>query len=93
MRALAVATSLAACLVLSTVGQVFSEDRWELLTPAQSRTYHACLFEAWIQNYCHANSRAYAQCVEANGGGRYQIDRWSNYDSYCWAAAQSVPAR
>ena len=46
MKALVVATALAVgCFVLN-VAPAFSQDKWGLLTPAQRRAYHACLYGA-----------------------------------------------
>ncbi len=70
-----------------------------LLTPAETRAYHACLFAAWVEDYCSANSwrltasgdRVHSACVVANGGGRFPLDdsrHWYNTDDYCWSAAR-----
>lgn len=71
-----------------------------LLTPLEARAYHACLFAAWIENYCYGNSarptanydRVLATCIAANGGGRFPLEGRTlfNTDDYCWAAAHSV---
>jgi hypothetical protein len=79
------------------VGQspTFAQDPSGLLRPEQMRAYHACLFEAWIQDYCRWNSPGYErlQCVSANGGGRYPLDgHWVSED-YCWASAQGLTSR
>ncbi len=77
----------------------FAQDR-VLLTPSEARAYRACLWEAWIEDWCHGNSarfsanydRVYAGCIAANGGGRFPMERrnWTNTDDYCWASAQMV---
>jgi hypothetical protein len=69
-----------------------------LLSPAEASAYRACLFEAWIQDYCHGNSsrptasyeRVYLGCVSANRGGRFPLvgRNWLNTDDYCWNAAK-----
>ena len=79
---------------------VFAQQRSALfLTRAETRAYHACIFEAWIEDYCHANSwrltasydRVYAACVVANGGGKFPLygRHWFNTDDYCWSVARS----
>jgi hypothetical protein len=89
MRRLITAAMTAACILSVNVSSALSEERL-LLTPIQSRAYHDCLFEAWIVDYCHLNSRAYPQCVIANGGGRYALDgHWSS-DAYCYYTAQGL---
>jgi hypothetical protein len=71
-----------------------------LLSPMEARAYRACLFEAWIQEYCGGNSmrptstagRVYTTCVLANGGGRFPMEgrTYANTDDFCWYAAQHV---
>jgi hypothetical protein len=64
--------------------------QWGLLTPAQRRAYHACLYAAWVQDYCKENSRAVGACIIANGGGGFPIEGRLFTDRYCWYAAQDV---
>ena len=87
--------SLLAGLFLITSAPAFSQGRWSLLTRGQSRAYHACLFEAWIQDYCHWRSPdyAYAQCLAANGGWRFPLNGHWVSDEYCWAAAHGLSPR
>ncbi len=88
------AATLVAGFVLINSSPARAGERWDgLLTPAQSRAYHACLFEAWIQDYCHENSPAYPQCVIANGGGRYPLGGRLFTDDYCWYTAQGLSPR
>jgi hypothetical protein len=71
-----------------------------VLTRSETRAYRACLFQAWIEDYCHENSlkltasydRVYTSCVAANGGWRFPLAgrSWLNTDDYCWAAAHRV---
>jgi hypothetical protein len=93
MRAVVAAATLVAGFILINSAPAFSQDRWGFLTPAQSRAYHACLFEAWIQDYCHWNSFAYGQCVVANGGGRYPLNGRLFTEDYCWETAQGLSPR
>jgi hypothetical protein len=98
MRALIVAAALVVGLA-ANCSESFAQDPYGvLLTPRQMRAYHACLFEAWIEDYCHRNSarptasydRVFAACVVANRGGRFPLPGrdWSNTDDYCWNAAR-----
>ena len=93
MKVLVTAAMLVVGLFLINAAPAFSEQRWGLLTPAQTRAYHACLFESWIQDYCRENSRAFGQCVIANGGGKYPLAGWRFTDDYCWYTAQGLPPR
>jgi hypothetical protein len=97
MKALVIAGALVLGLCLGG-SSAFAEYRNSvLLTHSEARSYRACLFEAWIQDWCHGNSarltstyeRVYAGCVAANGGGRFPLEGrdWTNTDDYCWAAA------
>lgn len=69
-----------------------------LLTPRQTRIYHACLTEDWIAAWCRSHSwgisstydRTYAGCIAAEHYGRFVInDRPPsvNMESYCWHKA------
>jgi hypothetical protein len=82
----------------------FAQDGYRvLLTPLERHAYRACLFEAWIEDWCHGNSawptstydRVYAGCVAANRGGRFPLRGRNvfNTDDYCWAAAHTVEYR
>ena len=82
----------------------FAQDGWHSLAPARMRAYHACLFEAWIEDYCRRSSaslpadpdRVYTTCLLANGGGRFLLAPPyydGRTDDYCWSLAQSRPLR
>ena|SRR6516165_2808663 len=99
MKVSALAATLVMAHFLIGVSPAFAQHRSGLiLTPAERRTYQACLFEAWIEDYCRGNSlrptssrdRVYATCVVANGGGRFPLVGldWSNTDDYCWYVAR-----
>jgi hypothetical protein len=93
MRILITAATLAVGFCVLTPAQAFSGNRSGLLTAEQARAYHACLFEAYIQDYCHETSSAPGQCVIANGGGRYPLDGRLFTDDYCWYTAQGLTPR
>jgi hypothetical protein len=84
---LVIAGVLMSCLPAS------AQDGWGLLTPVQARAYHACLYAAWVEDYCHENSRAIGACIIANGGGKFPLDDRRFTDDYCWHAAQRIPPR
>jgi len=102
MKVFVVATALVAGLIMGNCLPAFSQERVALiLTPNQSRAYHACLFAAWVEEFCRANSwrwspsydRVFPACVIANGGGRYPLDgrqSWYNTDDYCWSSARGL---
>lgn len=93
MRTVVAAATLISGFVLISSAPALSQDHWGFLTPAQYKAYHACLFESWIQDYCHANSLAYGQCVVANGGGRYPLNGRMFTEDYCWSTAQELAPR
>lgn len=70
-----------------------AQDHWGLLTPAQNRAYHACLHAAWVQSYCHDNSRAVTACIAVNGGEYFPPEGRRFTDDYCWHAAQELRTR
>jgi hypothetical protein len=99
MTRLAVAAMLALGAVFVGCFESFAEaPLGVLLPPRATRAYHACLFEAWIEDYCHGSAsrwtatydRVYPLCVLANGGGRFPLPgrTWFNTDDYCWDAAR-----
>jgi hypothetical protein len=101
MKTLVVAGALVLDLCLLAGSSAFADYRdGILLTRSEARAYHACLYEAWIQDWCHANSarptssyeRVYAGCVLANRGGRFPLEgrSFANTDDYCWTAAHRI---
>ncbi len=104
MRAFVTAATLIAGVFLINCSPAVSLEREDraFLTPSEMRTYHACLFEAWIEDYCRANAgrwspdfdRVFPTCVAANGGGKFPlvgVGHWYNVDDYCWNAARGLP--
>ena len=69
-----------------------------LLTQVEKKAYDACLYEAWIDDYCRFHSfgifvsfdRAYRACVLANGVRKFPIENhpFVSAENYCWSAAQ-----
>jgi hypothetical protein len=99
MKVLVTAAALVLGHFLINSSPAFAQQRLGLrLTAAETRAYHACLFEAWVEDYCRgiswrptaSSDRVYAACVVANGGGRFPLAgrKWDNTDDYCWHAAR-----
>lgn len=67
ISAIALVTQLT--LIPSTV---MAGEGWDVLSPAQKRVYHACLYASFIQDYCrfHVWGSSEAECVIANRAGR-----------------------
>ena len=64
---------LVACGLLIKSSPLLAEDNYGLLSPAEKRVYHACLYAHWIDSYCrfHAwgyNELSFRDCVIANDG-------------------------
>jgi hypothetical protein len=58
--------------ILTNTSALEAQNRPSLLTPAESRIYHACLKAAWIDDYCRSRSfgflaTSYDACLIANG--------------------------
>jgi hypothetical protein len=75
MNARFVAAALAACQIFISSSPLFAQEEFGLLTPAQKRAYHACLYGSFIDNHCwfHAwgsSAAAYRECVIANYAAR-----------------------
>ena len=104
MKVLVTAATLVVGHLLVSSSPAFAQQRLgSRFTAAETRAYNACLFAAWIDDYCRGNSwrptanrdRVYATCVAANGGGRFPLDGRTrdNTDDYCWDAARLVAHR
>jgi hypothetical protein len=94
MKVLVLATTLvASSFVVNSPPALSGELDFTLLSREQTQAYHACLFEAWIQDYCRVNSRTFSQCVVANGGGRFDLGGrfLKSTEYYCWNAARALP--
>jgi len=101
MKTLVAAATLVVGHLLLSCSAAFAQDP-VLLSWPETRAYHACLFEAWVQDYCRENpwgfalgwaptyNRVVPACVIANGGGKFPLDgRYSyNTEDYCWNAAR-----
>jgi hypothetical protein len=94
MRVFIAVVALTAGFYVTTCESAFSGERTALLTPQQRRVYHACLYSAWVQDYCRWNSLAFGACVIGNGGGQFAFAGRRSTDDYCWYyAAQNAPLR
>jgi hypothetical protein len=68
------AAALAASLLLAP-SLAFAWYGGAVLTPAQKRAYHTCLYASYIENYCRWNAwgsslGAFRECIIANRAGR-----------------------
>lgn len=93
MKSSVIAAVLVGSYLLVDSASAWAQDQWGLLSPKQRQAYHACLYEAWVEDYCHANSLDVGACIVANGGGRFPLEGRRFTDDYCWYAAQAVPPR
>ena len=93
MKVLVAMIPVIACAVLAQPTVSHAQDRWGLLTPAQERSYQACLYAAWVNDYCRANSMDFGACVIGNGGGRYPLEGRRFTQDYCWYTAQGLSPR
>lgn len=62
---------------------LFAGDAPQLLTPGETRAYHACLYASFIDNYCRFHSSAsseaeFHECLIANSAGRilHEVPYW-----------------
>jgi hypothetical protein len=101
MKVILTATALIVGQLLAGDSPAFSQQPRVLLTPEQTRAYHACMTAAWVQEYCHTHAwgifgsfdRTEAECVVANRGDIFSLnDRrlYENTEGYCWNQAHSV---
>ena len=90
MAALAVALSLGPSMA-------FAEFDAALLSPAQKRAYHTCLYASYTENFCRFNSwgssyGAFRECMIANRAGRVPpgVPFWSwGVENTCRALVQT----
>jgi hypothetical protein len=95
MKPLILATALAVTQILSCAAPASSQARPSFAHQLPSkRAYHACLYEAWVQEYCRATAgrwgsyeRVLPACILANRGGRFPLvgAYWDHTDDYCWS--------
>jgi hypothetical protein len=101
MRVILAATVLTVGQLLAGASPAFSQQPRVLLTPEQTRAYHACLTAAWVQDYCRTHSwgifgsfdRTEAECVAANRGDFFSLNSqrlYENTEGYCWNQAHRV---
>jgi hypothetical protein len=89
MKARVAAGALLAGYLLMNCSPALAGTPWGMLTPEERRAYHACLYAAWVQDYCEENSRAVSACIIAHGGGAFPLDGRHFIHDYCWYAAQN----
>jgi hypothetical protein len=98
MRVILVAAALVVGQLLAGGSPASSQEARVLLTPEQTRAYHACLTAAWVQDYCHSHAwgifgtydRTEAECVAADRGDGYALNGrrfLENTEGYCWNQA------
>jgi hypothetical protein len=98
MRVLLTAATLVVGHFLINCAPAFAQAQGGLLTPAQTRAYHACMTAAWIDDYCRENAwgvfvrydRTYPACVLANRGRIFPLAGrpFFDADEYCWNQAR-----
>jgi hypothetical protein len=93
----ALAAALVAGHVLIGSGSVSAQEQFRPLTPAEQRAFEACVFAAWVEDYCESTywgfspiSARVRACVRANGGGRFPLERHhlQTDEDYCRSAVQ-----
>ena len=90
-----IVTMVMTYMALNTSNAVAQE---RLLTRPQQRAYYACLYAAWIDDYCRFHSwsifvgyeGAFRACILANEGGKFPIEGrgFVSAENYCWSAVQ-----
>ncbi len=102
MKALVmVATLVVGHFLINGTPAIAQERLGPLLTPAETRAYHACLYAAWVEDNCRMRSgrlgenydRVYATCL-AKTAAIFPLEPrrfWYNNNEYCWNAARALP--
>lgn len=101
MRTILIATAVIVGQFLTEGSPAFSQVPQVLLTPEQTRVYHACLTAAWLQEYCDSHSwgifgtydRTNDECLAANRADIYSLSNrriFENNEGYCWSQAHRL---
>ena len=72
-----------------------------LLSPAQTKLYHACLTDGWVEEFCRDHGwgifgtyeQTKAECIAAEHHGRYIVNGrppFLSTEAYCWAKAHKL---
>ena|ERR1700730_4460470 len=87
------------CCVFIATSSALSQDYVRPMTPAQKRDYHACLYAAYIDDYCRYNyqgsfsEQSFRECVIANRAGtsafRYRTYWGFGAEDYCRAVVET----
>jgi hypothetical protein len=93
----AIAAALLAGQVLIGSSSVSAQEQFRPLTPAEQRAFEACMFAAWVEDYCESTYWGFSPisgrvraCVRANGGGRFPLEPHHLYtdEDYCRGTVQ-----
>src|ERR1700731_2460933 len=92
---------LAAALVtghlLTGSSSLSAQEQFRPLTPTEQRAFEACIFAAWVEDYCESTYWGFSPisdrvraCVRANGGGRFPLEVHHLYsdEDYCRIAVE-----
>jgi hypothetical protein len=101
MRFTVGAAALVSGYLLASGAPAFSQDPSVLLTPQQTRAYHACMTAAWVQDFCTSHAwgifatfdRTKAECIAADRGNIFPLEGrryFENTEGYCWSEAHRV---
>ncbi len=90
---------LVACGMLITSSAVFAQNA--LMSRAEKRIYHACLYAHWIDGYCRVHSwsifsDAFSDCIIANNGCQCALANggyWGPEVDQACAAVMHYPRR
>jgi hypothetical protein len=91
--------SLTGCCLLFASLPSLAQYGPDPMTPAQKRAYHACLYSAYVDDYCRyhyqglfQSEQQFRECTVTNKGGRYPLGyaTWGwGIEDYCRAAVQT----
>jgi hypothetical protein len=86
----------AVLLIQAPLGTSLAIGQERPLARAEQKGYDACLYAAWVDDYCRYHSwsifvsyeRAFRACISANKGGRFPVERpgLPSAENYCWTA-------
>jgi hypothetical protein len=101
MKTVATVAALGVGFMLLNYSPGYAHQSRILLTPAQTRIYHECLTQDWIEDFCRAHgwgmfaahNRTVRECIAAEHHGRYVVNGRppsANMEAYCWDKAHGL---
>jgi hypothetical protein len=81
MKVLVNAATLLVGYFLFVCPPAFSQEQGAFLTPAQTKTYHACLTAEWVEDYCRSHAWGIFGTYDRTKRGMRLCRSWGAFSS------------